>query len=131
MFVFLPQGKATEKIDASEIIVDRMKDRANEHFEKANRLINEEMTADLKELKEKLTEQLNQEKYIHKMGIAVRIAKDSDVDKKIFLPYVEEILAIKTNNLNSLESQLSILSDVVRVEREHFKTFEKTTSFAH
>jgi hypothetical protein len=64
----------------------------------------------------------DKDKYIRAMGAALRLAKDSDVDEKIFLPYVEEILTIKTDSFDSLKNQLNILSDVVRVEREHFKT---------
>jgi hypothetical protein len=123
IFVFLPRVESSESIDVSYKILDRMTDRANEHFEKANRYINEETEADLKELKEKmLAGKADKDKYIWAMGVALRLAKDCDVDKTIFLPYVEEILAIKTDSFDSLKNQLHILSDVVRVEREHFKT---------
>jgi hypothetical protein len=103
MFVFLPQCESAEKIDVSERILERMQDRTNEHFEKANYQINEEMAADLKELKENLAEQPDKGKYIHAISIALHISKDAEVNREIILPYAEEILEIKTDHLDSLE----------------------------
>jgi hypothetical protein len=122
MFVFLPQCESAESVDVSERILERMTDRSNEHFEKANKQINEEMAADLKELKETFSEQSDKNKYIHAMTIALNISKDAEVNQEIILSYAEEILDIKTDRLDSWDDQLYVLFDVIKVERTHFKT---------